>query len=72
MYYSEVKNLISIIKGKQEEFGKINRDSGDFQMEVDSKEERKNNNYEGAYYQNIGGKFIPIVPSHNNSRSKSA
>jgi hypothetical protein len=44
MYYSEVKNLISIIKGKQEEFGKINRDSGDFQMEVDSKEERKNNN----------------------------
>ena len=72
MYYSEVKNLISIIKGKQEEFCKINRDSGDFQMEVDSKEERKNNNYEGAYYQNIGGKFIPIVPSHNNSRSKSA
>lgn len=42
-------------------------------MEVDSREERKNNSYEeGAFYQNIGGKFIPIVPSHNNSRSKSA
>jgi hypothetical protein len=44
MYYSEVKNLISIIKGKQEEFGKIYRDGADDKMEVDSKEERKNNN----------------------------
>jgi hypothetical protein len=41
-------------------------------MDVDSKEERKGNYQEGTYYQNINGKFIPIVPHHNNSRSKSA
>lgn len=72
MYYCEVKNLISIIKAKQEEFGNHhNKGSSDITpMEVDSIEERKNS--EGVYYQNIGGKFIPIVPSHNSSRSKSA
>jgi len=80
MYYSEVKNLITIIKAKQKEFteSKLEESKGEgSEMEIDAgnplkTEEDKKRLKEEIYYQNIGGKFVPVHSKQPNSRSKSA
>lgn len=77
MYYSEVKNLIVIIKAKQQEllatggaFGDddlMDIDAGN-RFRVPAHEDKKE---QPVYYQNVGGKFIPIVIPSGQSRSKS-
>jgi hypothetical protein len=81
MYYSEVKNLIQIIKSKQQEYVKLKKDETNTDMEVDSGSAIKSDQggrrgiFDEILYQNVGGKFLPINPQGNYShphRSKSA
>jgi hypothetical protein len=81
MYYSEVKNLISIIKSKQQEYGSMKKDEFHQEMEVDSGSAIKNDDgnrrsiFDETLYHNVGGKFLPINLSASHShpyRSRSA
>jgi hypothetical protein len=65
MYYSEVKNLLEIIKSKQKEYEKLKKSDSD--MEIDSgsavkkDESDRRSIFDDVIYQNIGGKFLPIT-----------
>lgn len=75
MYYSEVKNLIVIIKSKQQELNTVSLQE-EISMDIDAGNKQRSPLHEEkkeqpVYYQNVGGKFIPIVVPSGPSRSKS-